>query len=117
MRAELDRSDATAFDLKQGEGGLVDLEFALQAQVLVHAAAHPGLVASRTTRQLLDAMRASGLADEHVVDAAADAHAVFVARGLDCTLDRRARRVALSGEIDAARAAVRKLAESAGLRF
>ncbi|MFX8067482.1 hypothetical protein ABTK78_20570, partial [Acinetobacter baumannii] len=37
MRAELDRSDAAAFDLKQGEGGLVDLEFLLQAIVLEHA--------------------------------------------------------------------------------
>ncbi|MET0654382.1 MAG: bifunctional [glutamate--ammonia ligase]-adenylyl-L-tyrosine phosphorylase/[glutamate--ammonia-ligase] adenylyltransferase, partial [Pseudoxanthomonas sp.] len=34
MRAELDRSDAARFDLKQGEGGLVDLEFLLQYLVL-----------------------------------------------------------------------------------
>lgn len=34
MRAELDRSDARRFDLKQGRGGLVDIEFALQALVL-----------------------------------------------------------------------------------
>jgi len=34
MRAELDRSTAQMFDLKQGQGGLVDVEFALQAAVL-----------------------------------------------------------------------------------
>ena len=37
MRAELDRSDAARFDLKQGEGGLVDLEFLLQWRVLARA--------------------------------------------------------------------------------
>ena len=38
MRAELDRTDAAMFDLKQGAGGLVDLEFLLQALVLREAA-------------------------------------------------------------------------------
>lgn len=37
MRAELDRSDAGRLDLKQGAGGLVDLEFLLQAGVLGQA--------------------------------------------------------------------------------
>ena len=52
MRAELDRTDANLFDLKQGEGGLVDLEFLLQAIVLEHAHAHPALLAPRTTPRL-----------------------------------------------------------------
>ena len=34
MRTELDRSTTQKFDLKQGQGGLVDIEFALQAAVL-----------------------------------------------------------------------------------
>ena len=34
MRAELDRSNEQMFDLKQGQGGLVDIEFSLQAAVL-----------------------------------------------------------------------------------
>ncbi len=37
MRAELDRSSELLFDLKQGQGGLVDIEFALQAAVLSSA--------------------------------------------------------------------------------
>ena len=41
MRAELDRSSAQMFDLKQGRGGLVDIEFALQAAVL-SASQHVG---------------------------------------------------------------------------
>jgi len=35
MRAELDRSTQDLFDLKQGVGGLVDIEFALQKRVLL----------------------------------------------------------------------------------
>ena len=42
MRAELDRSDARLFDLKQGEGGLVDLEFLLQLLVLRDAGRRRG---------------------------------------------------------------------------
>jgi [glutamine synthetase] adenylyltransferase / [glutamine synthetase]-adenylyl-L-tyrosine phosphorylase len=34
MRAELDRSSTTHFDLKQGEGALVDIEFQLQHAML-----------------------------------------------------------------------------------
>ena len=41
MRAELDRSDAARLDLKQGAGGIVDLEFLLQTGVLEHAAQQP----------------------------------------------------------------------------
>jgi [glutamine synthetase] adenylyltransferase / [glutamine synthetase]-adenylyl-L-tyrosine phosphorylase len=40
MRAELDRTDAYRFDLKQGRTGLVDLEFQLQAAILSVANAH-----------------------------------------------------------------------------
>ncbi len=35
MRAELDRSSERLFDLKQGVGGLVDIEFALQQRMLL----------------------------------------------------------------------------------
>jgi glutamate-ammonia-ligase adenylyltransferase len=117
MRDELDRSDAATFDLKQGEGGLVDLEFALQALVLSHAARVDALTAPRNSRALLDVARDASLVDAACVDAAASAHAVLLARGLDCTLDRRARRVPLDGAIEEAREAVRRLAAGVGLGF
>ena len=55
MRAELDRSDAARFDLKQGEGGLVDLEFLLQCAGAARRAAHPRLLVPRDTPGLLRA--------------------------------------------------------------
>ncbi|TGQ76231.1 glutamine-synthetase adenylyltransferase, partial [Mesorhizobium sp. M8A.F.Ca.ET.207.01.1.1] len=44
MRTELDRSDAARLDLKQGAGGVVDLEFLLQTGVLARSAQVPALL-------------------------------------------------------------------------
>src|SRR5690606_24913393 len=57
MRAELDRSDAGRFDLKQGAGGLVDLEFLVQYLVLREAGAQAALQAPRDTPGLLPRWR------------------------------------------------------------
>ena len=93
MRRELDRSDAAAFDLKQGVGGLVDLEFALQEAVLRHADAHPALRLPRHSADLLDALAAVGIVAPAQARALAAAHARLVEASLGCTLDRRPRRV------------------------
>lgn len=115
MRAELDRSDAAVFDLKQGEGGLVDLEFLLQALVLAEARHHAPLRDARATRELLDAAHDAGLLapDRHA--ALVDAHAVLLARGLACTLDRRARRVPVDAALQAVRAQVRDAVRAQGM--
>ncbi|MFD0740050.1 bifunctional [glutamate--ammonia ligase]-adenylyl-L-tyrosine phosphorylase/[glutamate--ammonia-ligase] adenylyltransferase [Lysobacter koreensis] len=117
MRAELDRSDAAAFDLKQGEGGLVDLEFLLQALVLEHAHAHPALLAPRNSPGLIEAMREAGIFDGTRAASLQAAHATLLMRGLDCTLDRRARRLPLEEALEAARAAIRAAARAHGLDF
>ncbi|MDH5310666.1 MAG: bifunctional [glutamate--ammonia ligase]-adenylyl-L-tyrosine phosphorylase/[glutamate--ammonia-ligase] adenylyltransferase, partial [Gammaproteobacteria bacterium] len=44
MRKELDRSDDARFDLKQGRGGIGDIEFLVQYLVLAHAARHPAVI-------------------------------------------------------------------------
>mgnify|MGYP002776996856 CR=1 FL=1 len=115
MRAELDRSEAAAFDLKQGTGGLVDLEFLLQAWVLADGPAHRGLRDARTTPGLLRAAHDAGLLDAHGHAALVDAHATLLARGLACTLDRRARSVPLDAGIARARGAIVQAWQSAGL--
>ncbi|MGY1458790.1 bifunctional [glutamate--ammonia ligase]-adenylyl-L-tyrosine phosphorylase/[glutamate--ammonia-ligase] adenylyltransferase [Luteimonas sp. A534] len=116
MRAELDRGRDGLFDLKQGEGGLVDLEFLLQALVLGGAASHPELLGPRSTPALIDACRGAGLLDGDAASALRDAHALLVALGLERTLDRRARVVpAADDALDAARAAIRDALHGAGL--
>ena len=117
MRAELDRSDAAVFDLKQGEGGLVDLEFLLQFLVMRDAATHAALLASRATPLLLDAVHAAGAIDAATHAALLDAHAVLLDAGLRCTLDRRPRRVPMDAGIESARDAIREAVLAQGLRF
>ena len=117
MRAELDRSDAGGFDLKQGEGGLVDLEFLLQALVLGHAAARRALLGPRATPVLIDAAESEGVVGAADADRLREAHATLLARGLECTLDRRSRRVPLDDGIEAARAAIRDVARRHELDF
>jgi glutamate-ammonia-ligase adenylyltransferase len=117
MRAELDRSTAARFDLKQGEGGLVDLEFLLQALVLQHAGGHPALLAPRDTPALLDALAAAALLPAAHIDALRAAHSRMLGLGLDCTLDNRPRLVPFDPPLEDARASVRAACVAAGLDF
>lgn len=117
MRAELDRSDAAAFDLKQGEGGLVDLEFLLQYLVLREAARTPALLPPRATAALLDAAAAAGVLDAATHTAVSRAHADLLDTGLRCTLDRRPRRAPNDARIAQARAAIRAAVRAQGLDF
>ncbi|MCB1568883.1 MAG: bifunctional [glutamate--ammonia ligase]-adenylyl-L-tyrosine phosphorylase/[glutamate--ammonia-ligase] adenylyltransferase [Xanthomonadales bacterium] len=106
MRAELDRSDGLKFDLKQGEGGLVDLEFLLQAGALICAPQRPAVTAHTHTLDLLGALAELGFVDEATASALRQAHAVLSARALACTLDARARLVPMDPDLSLARTAI-----------
>ena len=107
MRRERDRSDAAHFDLKQGGGGLVDLEFLLQHAVLAHAGRHPALCRPRHSASLLAALAAAGVLDPGTATALREAHAVLVGAALGCTLGHRPRRVARGeAQLEAAAAAI-----------
>tara|TARA_R110002167_G_scaffold71950_1_gene202780 strand:- start:31659 stop:34658 length:3000 start_codon:yes stop_codon:yes gene_type:complete len=54
MRQHLDKSSASEIDIKQGLGGLVDIEFIVQYLVLVHSAQHPSLSAHSDNISLLE---------------------------------------------------------------
>ncbi|MDQ3056318.1 MAG: bifunctional [glutamate--ammonia ligase]-adenylyl-L-tyrosine phosphorylase/[glutamate--ammonia-ligase] adenylyltransferase, partial [Pseudomonadota bacterium] len=117
MRAELDRTDALRFDLKQGEGGLVDLEFLLQFLVLRDAAASPALHAPRDTSGLLDAAQGCGSLDSAFAAKLRTAHAALLDEGLSCSLDRRPRLAPETDTVVAARNAIRAAAKQYGLDF
>jgi glutamate-ammonia-ligase adenylyltransferase len=109
-RAERDRSDAARFDLKQGEGGLVDIEFVLQGLVLLHAAGQPALLANGNTAMLIAAAADAGAVTDDDARALADAHALLLARAIGCTLDGRSRIVERDPEIEACAERVRAVA-------
>jgi len=113
-RAERDRSDAARFDLKQGAGGLVDIEFLLQGLVLLHAAAQPILLADGNTAMLIAAAARAGVMSEDDARTLADAHAVLLARAIGCTLDGRSRIVPRDAGIEACAERVRAVAQRVG---
>ncbi|HEX2596309.1 MAG TPA: DUF294 nucleotidyltransferase-like domain-containing protein, partial [Luteimonas sp.] len=119
MRAELDRSGSAGagFDLKQGAGGLVDLEFLLQYLVLRDAHACRPLLLPRDTPRLLEALHAAGTLAEDSCAALQAAHATLLDVGLRCTLDRRPRIAPETDAIAEARAAVRAACSASGLAF
>jgi glutamate-ammonia-ligase adenylyltransferase len=117
MREELDRTRGDRFDLKQGEGGLVDLEFLLQWLVLKHAQAKPELLSPRATVDLIATLTQCGIFSDAQSDALIGAHATLLQRSLDCTLDRRPRVVAMDARIDTARTAIREVCGAHGLEF
>jgi len=63
MRKELVRSQAGYFDLKQGEGGIADIEFMVQYMVLASAASYNGLATYSDNIRILDAIAENGLMD------------------------------------------------------
>lgn len=117
MRSELDRSDAGRLDLKQGAGGLVDLEFVLQAGVLGQAAQHPELLLACATPALIDALvQVQWLPAERAAPLH-QAHATLVEAGLSCTLDRRPRLIPPTPAIEQARHSIFTTAHAQGLEF
>ena len=90
-RAERDRSDARQFDLKQGAGGLVDIEFLLQGIVLLHARAHGKLLASGNSADLIEAAMRVGVFNDDEGVSLAQAHAALLSKAIGCTLDGRSR--------------------------
>jgi len=100
-RAERDRSSETLIDLKQGRGGLLDIEFALQGLVLAHASQSPRLLSTTANAGLIELCRDAGLLDTAQANCFTRAHAELLRRALLCTLDLRSRLAARDAELEA----------------
>jgi len=114
-RNERDRSNAAQFDLKQGIGGLVDVEFLLQGIVLQHAARFPALLATGNTPALIAAAEQAGVIAPDDARRLAEAQSVLLAKSIACTLDGRSRIVARDADVERQIEAVREVARSLGL--
>jgi len=68
-----DKGEGDRWDLKYAAGGLIDIEFAAQFLVLVHAAKHPTIVETNTVRVLekAQALNLINAADGELLRAAA----------------------------------------------
>ena len=63
MRDALDKSNEHQFDLKHGQGGIVDIEFMVQYLVLAFSAQQPGLVKWPDNMRILDELKQTNLLD------------------------------------------------------
>jgi glutamate-ammonia-ligase adenylyltransferase len=96
------------FDLKHGEGGMMDVEFAVQALVLTHAARHADLQANAGNIALLQRAEAAGLLPPGCGSAAADAYRRLRHAQHRARLDEQPTQLD-AGAMQTERAAVRRL--------
>ena len=64
MRSQLDQSNDEQFDLKQGRGGIGDIEFLVQFLVLANAGAHPAVIHYPDNIRQLGTLIAAGCLSE-----------------------------------------------------
>ena len=96
---------------------MVDLEFALQAGVLLCGAQSPAVLASANTVALIDALQAAGWWRADEADSLHAAHRLLLDLGLACTLDRRKRMAPYSEAVMQAQAAITAACQRCGLDF
>lgn len=77
MRASLDKTSAERFDLKQGAGGIVDIEFMVQYLVLGFAHQYESLTDWSDNIRLLETIKSVGLLDAERADQLIDAYRVY----------------------------------------
>ncbi|MDX5411053.1 MAG: bifunctional [glutamate--ammonia ligase]-adenylyl-L-tyrosine phosphorylase/[glutamate--ammonia-ligase] adenylyltransferase [Thauera sp.] len=86
MRQELDQRDPERFDLKQGTGGIADIEFMVQYHVLRYAHEHPKLLVWSDNIRLLETLGAERLLASDEAGLLADAYRAYRKRVHELTL-------------------------------
>jgi glutamate-ammonia-ligase adenylyltransferase len=96
-------------ELKHVAGGVIDLEFCVQALVLLHGPAHPQLRENKGNHTLLNRAGALGLIDAGLAAAAADAYLAMRRRAHRAALNDEEKVNLAPGELEAERSAVTRL--------
>ncbi len=106
MRVE---NRAEAQDLKHIEGGIIDLEFSVQALVLAHGPQHAALRENKGNHTLLKRCADLGLVDREIAIAAAEAYLAMRRRTHEAASNDEERVRIAPGELESAREAVKRL--------
>ncbi|MGM0541852.1 MAG: bifunctional [glutamate--ammonia ligase]-adenylyl-L-tyrosine phosphorylase/[glutamate--ammonia-ligase] adenylyltransferase, partial [Pseudomonadota bacterium] len=77
MQKELDKSNNELFDLKQGRGGIVDIEFMVQFLVLAYAHQYPKLSVFSDNLRILETIAEAQLLTQQEVDGLIEAYQVY----------------------------------------
>jgi glutamate-ammonia-ligase adenylyltransferase len=116
-RNERDRSNSQQLDLKQGTGALLDIEFILQALVLLHSHRHSELLTSANSADLIALAAQVGAISTEQAQQLSEAHHSFLATALMCTLDAQARTAPRTPERQLLAEKVLRVASDLGLDF
>jgi glutamate-ammonia-ligase adenylyltransferase len=108
MRRHLLDPNAQAFDLKQGYGGIADVEFIVQFGVLANASASPAITRWIVVVRLLDALRDVGFLSPDDAEALRNAYCHYRAQVHRCSLLEVPARVP-SGENALQSASIRRI--------
>ena len=113
MRRKMrEQHKADSQDIKHVEGGIIDLEFAVQALVLAEGPAHPGLRENKGNHTLLNRAGALGLIEPALASAAADAYLAMRRRSHAAALNDEEKVTLGPEELAAEREAVKRLWKS-----
>jgi len=108
MRSHLDLSDETSFDLKQGAGGMVDIEFIVQFGSLAFASRCPEAFRRTDNLRLLEALARVGWLTPETADFLQQTYLAYRARGHRLALQERTAVVPVA-EFSSQRRKVRQL--------
>ena len=89
MRKQLDRSDRRHFDLKNGVGGIGDIEFLVQYLVLSQAKSDPRVIEFTDNIRQLDALVAAGTLTVDVGSRLQDCYRAYRLRQHHLVIDDR----------------------------
>lgn len=81
MRAEMENKDAEIFDLKQGKGGIADIEFLVQYNILLFAAKYEGLIEYSDNIRMLEQLSNSGFITQSDAKTLIEAYRCYRAAG------------------------------------
>jgi glutamate-ammonia-ligase adenylyltransferase len=87
MRGELDKSDGQRFDLKQGIGGIGDIEFMVQYLVLAHAGEHPDVFYYSDNIRQLEALAGAACIEANISIRLQDIYKAYRLRSHHLILD------------------------------
>jgi glutamate-ammonia-ligase adenylyltransferase len=94
MRKQLDKSDDDFFDLKQGKGGIGDIEFLVQYLVLANAATHESVFHYSDNIRQLDALAETDCIDQETATRLQDTYREYRLRVHRLLLDEQVAKVA-----------------------
>lgn len=89
MRQQLDTSSENSFDLKQGIGGITDIEFMVQYAVLAWSASLPELMVYTDNIRILDALVITGKLSQQEGAVLADAYRYYRSEANHCVLQEQ----------------------------